>query len=182
MRKEQKEGVFIVAASILVLLVLALLTSHWQFWQLGVSEPTLYFQGFEYVKESCSYSDRDPWGKCPPGHVLGFFIEFKTILIFFLPMFSYGILRAFNIIKRLSRFEEKLFFFIADNSDPDFLYRHLKLVKLLMENKGFTREQASIVILNNIEARQRQYQEKGLDEKQAIEKAGQDVYKLIELR
>lgn len=58
--------------------------------------------------------------------------------------------------------------------------KHTALVELLMSKKGFTEEQANNSILNKIEDRQRQYQEKGLSEEESLEKAGADVYSIVE--
>ncbi len=70
-----------------------------------------------------------------------------------------------------------------EKPSPEFshpLQNHVKLVALLMKNKGFTEEQANTAILNKIETRKRQYQSKGLSEEQSLEKASRDVYRLIE--
>ena len=64
------------------------------------------------------------------------------------------------------------------STDP----KHVKLVMLLVENRGFTEEQANTAILNKIESRKRQYQDRGLDEDRALEKAVRDVYKLADGR
>ena len=112
MTKEQKEGVLITTVSMIALLTLALLTS----WDGGFSEANIHFKGFE---QSCTYiPPADPkdilGGTCFTGkeYVWFFSVEFRTILIFFLPIISYGILRSFGIVNRLFQFEEKLFKFI----------------------------------------------------------------------
>ena len=111
MTKEQKEGFVIATVSMIALITLALLTS----WKGEFSDAALYFNGFE---KSCSYkppvNPSDIFGSCLSGieYVWGFSVKFRTILIFFLPVISYGVLRSFGIVKRLFKFEEKLFKFI----------------------------------------------------------------------
>lgn len=131
MSTERKEGILIVTISIVALLILALLTE----WEpintlsyekkFDFTEAQIQFDGF---KTSCEYqqpvdifgkiiqqsifsSDYDNHGCKADGtkYILGFTLYFKWILIFALPIFSYGILRAFGIVRRLFPFEEKLF-------------------------------------------------------------------------
>lgn len=118
--KEQKEGVLITTVSMTILLTLALLTS----WEGGFSDATFYFNGFE---TSCETKIEPPTGWCdrtvefcinnvicPDGvqRSYQFDIKFRTILILFIPIIAYGLLRSFGIIRRFFQFEEKLFKFI----------------------------------------------------------------------
>ncbi len=115
MSKEQKEGILIATVSIIALLILALLTV----WGEEFSEAAFYFNGFETKcrYEAPNYTPGEfSAGACYSGieYKYGFSIKFRMILIFFLPIISYGILRAFGIIRRLFQFEEKVFKFIDE--------------------------------------------------------------------
>jgi hypothetical protein len=109
MTKEQKEGVLIATISIVALLIFSLLTD----WDRGFEKATYYFNEHE---ESCVFSEAENNTCSITGtrYVSSFYLKFTTILIIFLPIVSYGILRAFGIIKRLFNFEEKLFKFIDE--------------------------------------------------------------------
>lgn len=115
MTKVQKEGVLITTVSVVALLILALLTS----WTGGFSEADFYFEG---LATSCTPIHMPPtplspgYTICEHGteYIHGFSIKFRTILIFFIPIIFYGILRAFGIVNRLFQFEEKLFKFIDE--------------------------------------------------------------------
>lgn len=92
MSTEQKEGILIATISIVVLLILALLT-EWE--SHGITKHGVYGKIFSFTEAQIQLHE--------------FSLHFKTILIFALPIFSYGILRAFGIVRRLFPFEEKLF-------------------------------------------------------------------------
>lgn len=99
MSTERKEGILIATISIVVLLVLALLTD----WK--SSEMTRHGT---YETEARTY-------------IFDFSLHFKTILIFALPIFSYGILRAFGIVRRLFPFEENLFRYVDEKKKDNLL-------------------------------------------------------------
>lgn len=54
--------------------------------------------------------------------------------------------------------------------------KHAELVVLLMRKNGYTEEQATAEILNEIDLKKIQYQKEGLNENDALEKASVDVY------
>lgn len=117
MSTERKEGVLIAAISIVALLILALLT-EWESYgrKLDFSEANIQFNGFEVSCEfeykssgTSGFVDGNNCGIGGKKYILDFSLYFKTILIFALPIFSYGLLRAFGIVRRLFPFEEKLF-------------------------------------------------------------------------
>ena len=119
MTKEQKEGVLITIVSMIALIILALFTS----WTGEFSDVTFYFSGFE---TSCEPKYIPPTGVgllgdfgtsiCPDGVEFSypFHIKFRTILILFIPIIAYGLLRSFGIVRRFFQFEEKLFKFIEE--------------------------------------------------------------------
>ena len=112
MHKAQKEGVLIVTVSIYTLLALALFKKYWN---LGFDEATIFiFNGFlvdcEYSAPGCHLIDSSF-----KQYIYGFQFYFKTALILILPITAYGMLRAFGVIGRLFKFEEKLFTFITED-------------------------------------------------------------------
>lgn len=113
MYKVQKEGVVIVTVSICTLIVLALFTKYWV---LGFDEAYFFnFNGFsvncEYTSPGCYLRDDGSFKE----YIFGFSLYFKTALILILPITAYGMLRAFGVIGRLFKFEEKLFKFISED-------------------------------------------------------------------
>jgi hypothetical protein len=117
MTKERREGVFILACLAGIFTVFLLLCD----WELGILNDTFCFNG---VTVSCNVIDYDT--KLPfyyttyclggPGEnhriILAFCMHVKYMIIPFVPFFFYGLLRAFGIVNRFFRFEERLFKFI----------------------------------------------------------------------
>lgn len=111
--KEHKEGFFIVSISIAVLLLFALLSD----WDYGLQRAFFCFNG---ISVSCETDEETSifaifytthcisWTRT----ILAFCVEFKHVLMAFIPIILYGLLRMFGIVRRLFRFEERLFKFI----------------------------------------------------------------------
>jgi hypothetical protein len=110
MNAEKKEGVVIVVVAIALLAVIALLTH----WERGFSSAWVgYFSEDRYDSCSgsiliCGLASRDN----PDDY---YYINFSTVLIVFIPVLTYGVLRAFGTVKRVFGFEKGLFKFMHQN-------------------------------------------------------------------
>lgn len=110
---EQKEGVLIVSVSITILIIVALLTT----WSLTLPFSTevinlafsqAYF-GWSGIEYNCPYGP-NLLNDCE--YLFGFTMNYMTLLIIFIPIILYGLLRAFGIVGRLIPHEEWLFRFM----------------------------------------------------------------------
>ena len=106
MNKEQKEGVLIVAVLTVSLLIASLFTE----WRFGFGPAYLCIDLFKVscTTEIAGFICKDDGFV----HPIEFCVSFKYLLIVHMLIGSYGLLRAFGIVRRLFKFEEKLFQFI----------------------------------------------------------------------
>ena len=114
MNVEKKEGVVIVAITIFVLVILAFVTDSkfiesqynpdvpfWAYLGDYLSRATI---GYKYPEDCLSAFDCDT----------DLTVKISTIMMFFLPVLIYGLLRAFGIVKRLFECEKKLSDWVSD--------------------------------------------------------------------
>lgn len=104
MTTEQKEGIVMVVLTMCLAGIFLLLTT----WYGGHVPATVWL--FKGIERSC-VGERD----CGTvGYTTDYAISFElfTGLVFLLPILAYGILRSLGIIKRVFKFEERLFKFL----------------------------------------------------------------------
>lgn len=114
MNTEKKEGVVITAISLALAAIFLLHTSFY-----GGHEPaTVYL--FDGIEVSCS----PPLvSGCPYDGInliLGVNFKLSTALAFLMPILAYGLLRSFGVVKRVFKFERRLFSVLFRNEAEDF--------------------------------------------------------------
>jgi hypothetical protein len=111
MPSEQKEGVLLTVLVMFFMIVLAFLAN----WSNGFSEAEIYVELFEknYPKRGLASLLNIKTGS--DYFYIDFGFKFSTALIFLLPVFFYGLLRSFGIVKRMFGWERTLSKFIASN-------------------------------------------------------------------
>jgi hypothetical protein len=104
MSNERKEGV-VIAALCLVILAIFLLCTTWYESAGGVPATVYLFNGIE--KSCIPNGDDCGWIGKKVLYLVAF--ELNTGLLVLVPVFAYGLLRSFGIIKRLFVWEKKVF-------------------------------------------------------------------------
>jgi len=113
MTDERKEGILIIAGVLVILCLLA----AWTNWSYGLQGATFSFEGFtrklpdeckevKYPENSIFQDHQSCWARSE--QIMSFYIRYTTALGILMPIFIYGLLRAFGIIRRLFRFESVL--------------------------------------------------------------------------
>ena len=104
MSNQQKEGVVIVVITLALAVAFLLLTT----WYDGYVPATVWL--FKGIKRSCLGE-----AECGTvGYTFDYVISFElfTGLALLLPILAYGVLRGFGVIRRVFKFEERLFKFL----------------------------------------------------------------------
>ena len=111
MTKPQKEGVFIVSLATALLLMAAALCD----WRYGVADAYFCFNGLQLSCSQLEQTIADAFSTCYYDgirRIFEFCVDLRHILFVLMPFLLYGFLRAFGIVRRLFRIEERLFGFI----------------------------------------------------------------------